>query len=65
MWVRKQVAGNLNTPVETLQQLAQDQSWKVRKQVVSHPNTPRKTLKQLATDKNSLVRQSADRALQE
>ena len=38
--VRKAVAQNANTPVDTLQTLAADQQWDVRKAVAQNANTP-------------------------
>jgi hypothetical protein len=51
-----ELAGNLNTPPETLAVLAQDENSGVRWKVARNPNTPPETLELLATDKSWAVR---------
>jgi len=38
--VRRNVAGNPNTPVDTLVELSKDSYWSVRGNVAGNPNTP-------------------------
>ena len=55
--IQKQIAAqDLNTPQETLKQLATDEDYYVRYWVARNPNTPQETLQQLATDEDSSVR---------
>ena len=52
------LAGNPNTPIPILKQLAKDQDADVRGRVAGHPNTPIPVLEQLAKDKEKNVRLS-------
>ena len=38
--VRRSAAGNPNTPVEVLTELAKDSNWGVRRSAAGNPNTP-------------------------
>jgi len=53
---RIKLAKDPNTPIETLNVLATDESYDVRDEVAKHPNTPLETLEVLATDKDWIVR---------
>jgi hypothetical protein len=55
------LAGNPNTPPETLDRLANDKNYWVRRYVARNPNTPPETLARLATDKDYWVRSSVAR----
>ena len=53
---RKELAGNPNTPPETLTILARDKVWDVRWRVAYNSNTPPETLTILARDEKWRVR---------
>ena len=57
--VRSSAAGNPNTPVDTLVELAKDNHWAVRSSAAGNPNTPVDTLVELAKDSDCDVRRSA------
>ena len=57
--VRSSAAGNPNTPVDTLVELAKDNHWAVRSSAAGNPNTPDDTLVELAKDSDCDVRRSA------
>ena len=57
--VRRSAAGNPNTPVEVLTELAKDSNWNVRRSAAGNPNTPVEVLTELAKDSNWSVRRSA------
>ena len=57
--VRRYAAGNPNTPVECLKELAKDDDWGVRRYAAGNPNTPVECLKELAKDDDCSVRCSA------
>ncbi|WP_302447618.1 HEAT repeat domain-containing protein [Paraprevotella clara] len=57
--VRRSVAGNPNTPVGTLVELAKDSYFAVRSSAAGNPNTPVGTLVELAKDSDWAVRSSA------
>ena len=57
--VRRSAAGNPNTPVDTLVELAKDSYWTVRRSAAGNPNTPVGTLVELAKDSDCDVRISA------
>ena len=57
--VRSSAAGNPNTPVNTLVELAKDSDWAVRSSAAGNPNTPVGTLVELAKDSDCDVRRSA------
>ena len=57
--VRRSAAGNPNTPVEVLTELAKDSEWGVRRSAAGNPNTPVEVLTELAKDSDSDVRCSA------
>jgi len=42
-----QVASNLNTPIDALNELADDYSSDVQQAAASNPNTPKSTLEEL------------------
>ena len=54
--VRRNVAGNPNTPVDVLTELAKDSDCDVRRNVARNPNTPAGVLTELANDINWYVR---------
>ncbi|MDJ0532006.1 MAG: HEAT repeat domain-containing protein [Xenococcaceae cyanobacterium MO_207.B15] len=54
--IRSLVAGNINTPEEYLEQLAEDESWQVKTAVAHSPITPAKLLEKLAEDEDEDVR---------
>ena len=54
--VREKVAQNINTPVETLAQLAEDPDFWTRCAIARNPNTPAAVLEQLSKEKNVYVR---------
>ncbi|MDR2640837.1 MAG: hypothetical protein LBC61_06120 [Candidatus Peribacteria bacterium] len=58
MRVRKAVAKNPNTPIETLTELAKDKERFVREAVVRNPKTPIEIITNLAKDKNLKVRRA-------
>ena len=57
--VRSSAAGNPNTPVDTLVELAKDSHCDVRSSAAGNPNTPVDTLVELAKDNHWAVRSSA------
>ena len=57
--VRRSAAGNPNTPVEVLTELAKDSNCDVRRNAAGNPNTPVEVLTELAKDSNWGVRRSA------
>ena len=57
--VRYNAAGNPNTPVEVLTELAKDSDWGVRRSAAGNPNTPVEVLTELAKDSNCDVRYNA------
>ena len=57
--VRRSAAGNPNTPVEVLTELAKDSDWGVRRNAAGNPNTPVEVLTELAKDSNCDVRRNA------
>jgi hypothetical protein len=59
--IRKGVAGNLNTPAETLQRLADDPERMVRKEVAGNKNSSAEILKKLAEDPEWMVKAGAAR----
>ena len=59
--VRRSAAGNPNTPVEVLTELAKDSSWSVRLSAAGNPNTPVEVLTELAKDSDCDVRLNAAR----
>ena len=58
-YVRRNAAGNPNTPVDTLVELAKDSDWTVRSSAAGNPNTPVDTLVELAKDSDCDVRRNA------
>ena len=50
--VRCNAAGNPNTPVEVLTELAKDSDWSVRRSAAGNLNTPVEVLTELAKDSN-------------
>lgn len=54
--VRKEVAGNKNTPVEKLAVLAQDKHWWVRQTIAENRNTSSDILATLAKDESWFIR---------
>ena len=48
--VRRNAAGNPNTSVEVLTELAKDSNWGVRCNAAGNPNTPVEALTELAKD---------------
>ena len=57
--VRRNVAGNPNTPADVLAELANDINWYVRCFVARNPNTPAGVLTELAKDSDFDVRRYA------
>ena len=57
--VRCSAAGNPNTPVEVLTELAKDSNCGVRRSAAGNPNTPVEVLTELAKDSDCGVRRSA------
>ena len=57
--VRRSAAGNPNTPVEVLTELAKDSNWNVRLSAAGNPNTSVEVLTELAKDSDCDVRRSA------
>ena len=57
--VRRNAAGNPNTPVEVLTELAKDSDCDVRYNAAGNPNTPGEVLTELAKDSDWSVRYSA------
>ncbi len=57
--VRRSAAGNPNTPVEALTELAKDGDCDVRCSAAGNPNTPVEALTELAKDGGWVVRRSA------
>ena len=57
--VRYSAAGNPNTPVEVLTELAKDSDWGVLRSAAGNPNTPVEALTELAKDSSWGVRRSA------
>ena len=57
--VRISVAGNPNTPVDVLMELAKDSDCDVRKNAAGNPNIPADVLTELAKDSHSVVRKNA------
>ena len=57
--VRRSAAGNPNTPVEVLTELAKDSDCDVRYSAAGNPNTPVEVLTELAKDSDCDVRYSA------
>ena len=56
--VRCLVAGNSNTPVDVLTELAKDSDWYIRCLVARNPNTPVDVLTELAKDSDCDVRRN-------
>ena len=54
--VRRNAAGNPNTPADVLTELAKDSYWCVRSYAAGNPNTPVDVLTELAKDNNCDVR---------
>ena len=54
--VRRNAAGNPNTPVEVLKELAKDSNWNVRYCAAGNPNMPAEVLRELAKDSDWNVR---------
>ncbi|WP_443648148.1 HEAT repeat domain-containing protein, partial [Barnesiella intestinihominis] len=59
--VRRNAAGNPNTPAEVLAKLAKDSYWAVRSNAAGNPNTPVDVLTELAKDSEWYVRYYAAR----
>ena len=57
--VRRNAAGNPNTPVDTLVKLSEDSDWYVRSSAAGNPNTPVDTLVKLSEDSDCDVRRNA------
>ncbi len=57
--VRRNAAGNPNTPADTLVKLSEDSDWAVRRNAAGNPNTPADTLVKLSEDSDWAVRSSA------
>jgi hypothetical protein len=57
--VRRNAAGNPNTPVDTLVKLSEDSDWAVRSSAAGNPNTPVDTLVKLSEDSDCDVRRNA------
>lgn len=57
--VRRYAAGNPNTPVDVLTELAKDSDYIVRCFVARNPNTPAGVLTELAKDSKWCVRRNA------
>ncbi len=57
--VRRNTAGNPNTPADALTELAKDSDSDVRSSAASNPSTPADALTELAKDSDSDVRSSA------
>lgn len=55
--IRSLVAGNINTPEEYLEQLAEDESYLVIEALASNPSTPVEILERLAKDEESGIRE--------
>ena len=60
--VRSSAAGNPNTPVEVLTELAKDSNCDVRYNAAGNPNTPVEVLTELAKDSDWGVRRKIGRA---
>ena len=58
-YVRRYAAGNPNTPVDVLTELAKDSDCDVRISVAGNPNIPADVLTELAKDSHSVVRKNA------
>ena len=56
--VRCLVAGNSNTPVDVLTELAKDRDWYIRVSVAGNSNTPVDVLTELAKDSDCDVRRN-------
>ena len=57
--VRRNAAGNPNTPVDTLVKLSEDSDCDVRSSAAGNPNTPVDTLVKLSEDSDCDVRRNA------
>ena len=57
--VRRNAAGNPNTPADTLIELSKDSDYAVRSSAAGNPNTPADTLIELSKDSNWAVRRNA------
>ena len=57
--VRRNAAGNPNTPADVLTELAKDSYWCVRRNAARNPNTPADVLTELAKDSDWCVRRNA------
>jgi len=57
--VRRNAAGNPNTPVDTLVELSKDSECDVRRSAAGNPNTPVDTLVELSKDSDWAVRRNA------
>ena len=58
-YVRRNAAGNPNTPAEVLTELAKDSDCEVRRNAAGNPNTPAEVLTELAKDGDLYVRSCA------
>ena len=56
--VRRNAAGNPNTPVDVLSELAKDSDYIVRRNAAGNPNTPVDVLSELAKDSDYDVRRN-------
>lgn len=54
--VRANVAGNINTPVESLEKLSNDEVWSVLSYLASNDNTPQDILEKLSQNEDERVR---------
>ena len=58
-YVRRNAAGNPNTPIDALTKLAKDSDCYVRRNAAGNPNIPIDALTELAKDSDFCVRSSA------
>ena len=61
LYVRRSAAGNPDTPVDVLAELAKDSDLYVRSYAAGNPNTPVDVLAELAKDSKWYVRSSAEK----
>ena len=57
--VRRNAAGNPNTPTGVLSELAKESNWHVRRYAAGNPNTPLEVLFELTKDSDFGVRRNA------
>jgi hypothetical protein len=56
--VRRNTAGNPNTPADVLTKLSEDSDWAVRRNTAGNPNTPADVLTKLSEDSHWAVRRN-------